>query len=106
MDIVTLIQLGGLGALAAIMTLAARSVFEAWQKGTLVPRTIWERAEARSDVVTVQLERNNDTLVKQTATMARMATALERRAKADEALARDVHELLKLLRQRARDGGA
>lgn len=105
MDIVTIIQLGGMGALAAIMTLVARTAFEAWRKGELIPRTIWERSEARSDVVTIQLERNTDAIVKQTATMARQAAAQERQAKAMEQMAKDQHEVLRLLRAR-KDGGA
>lgn len=83
-DLIALAQLGGFATLGIVMTLAAKAVFDAWRKGDLVSRPIWDRTEARADALTAQLERNTDELVAHTATMVRVATAQERQAKAME----------------------
>lgn len=83
-DLVALAQLGGFATLAIVMTLAARMVFDAWRKGDLISRTVWERTEARSDTLATQLERNTDALIEHTATMTKLAAAQERQARAQE----------------------
>lgn len=92
-DLLALAQLGGFATLGIVMTLAAKAVFDAWKRGDLVARPVWERTEARADLLATQLERNTDALVAHTATMAKVATAQERQARALDVQAKALERL-------------
>lgn len=90
MDWATLLQFGGFATLGVVMTYAANKVFTAWKNGDLVARPIWERSEARADLLAGQLERNTEALKAHTvvqgdlvAAITRQAAALERRELAE-----------------------
>jgi hypothetical protein len=82
-----LLQYGGFATLGIVMTLAMKMFFDAWKKGELVSRPIWERSESRSDTLALQLGRNTEALIEHTKVMATLAAAGERQAKALERLA-------------------
>jgi hypothetical protein len=83
-DLVALAQLGGFATLGIVMTLAANKVFMAWRDGDLISRPIWERSEARADLLAGQLERNTEALRAHTAEQARLVRAIDRLAAAQE----------------------
>jgi hypothetical protein len=83
-DVIALAQLGGFATLAIVMTLSARTVFEAWRRGDLVSKDIYQRSESRADLLAGQLERNTEALKAHTVVQERLVRALERQAAALE----------------------
>lgn len=88
MDFPTLLQFGGFATLGIVMTVTVWRLFDAWKKGDLISRGVWERSESRSDTLALQLGRNTEALVEQTKMMSVLAAAGERQAKALEQLAK------------------
>jgi hypothetical protein len=84
----TLLQFGGFATLGVVMTLTVWRLFDAWKKGELISRAVWDRSEARSDTLALQLGRNTEALVEHTKVLATIAAAGERQAKALERLAK------------------
>ena len=83
-DLVALAQLGGFATLAIIMTLAAKTIFQALKNGDLVGRPVYERAEARADLLAGQLDRNTEALKAHTVVQGDLAKAINRQAAALE----------------------
>ncbi len=84
MDWATLLQFGGFATLGVVMTLAASRIFTAWRNGDLIARPIWERSEARADLLAGQLERNTEALTAHTLVQADLVKAITRQAAALE----------------------
>lgn len=83
-DLIALAQLGGFATLGIVMTLAANKVFTAWRNGDMVSRPVWERSEARADLLAGQLDRNTEALRAHTAEQAKLVKAINRLAAAQE----------------------
>jgi hypothetical protein len=83
-DLLALAQLGGFATLGIVMTLAANKIFTAWRTGDLISRPIWERSEARADLLAGQLERNTEALAAHTVVQAQLVAAINRQAAALE----------------------
>lgn len=83
-DLVALAQLGGFATLGVVMSLTAKTVFDAWRRGDMVSRPVWERSEARADLLAGQLDRNTEALRAHTAEQAKLVEAINRLAAAQE----------------------
>lgn len=82
LDLSALIQYGAVGILAMVALYAVKRLFEAWVRGDLVPRAIFDRSESRSDTALAQLQRNTEALEANTAVLKDIAKAVKSRDRA------------------------